>query len=59
MSKYSYDLDSIIRNSFKETIKYLRDIGINNREPILRITNSPYLNEKYINLSNNCHKPLL
>jgi len=45
MNKYSYNLDSIIRDSFKETIKYLRDNGINNREPILRITNSPYLNE--------------
>ncbi len=45
MNKYSYDLDGIIRNSFKETIKYLRDNGINNREPILRIINSPYLNE--------------
>jgi hypothetical protein len=45
MSKYPYDLDSIIRNSFNETIKYLGDNGINNRKPILRITNSPYLNE--------------
>ncbi len=45
MNKYSYNLDSIIRDSFKETIKYLRDNSINNREPILRIINSPYLNE--------------
>ncbi|MFZ8856122.1 MAG: hypothetical protein ACO2OX_02940, partial [Candidatus Nanopusillus sp.] len=45
MNVYSYNLDSIIRDSFRETIKYLRDNGINNREPILRIINSPYLNE--------------
>jgi len=45
MNRHPYNLDSIIKNSFKETIKYLRNNGINNREPILRIINSPYLNE--------------
>jgi hypothetical protein len=45
MKNCRYDLDSIIKNSFKETIEYLKYSDINNRKPILRIINSPYLNE--------------